>query len=217
MTAQLPSPAATTDQWRGVRTPNPRASTEAARSANTSNGVRFRCVRPLFVTAPAATSIPTFEAASYVDFARYRPMYSSRPPKRTNAARDPATVDRGWYPAVDGRLQEDFANLVTRDTVADRALDVRSQLVPPIRNRHHREVEHAPGLQRQAVTTPHGAPTPTRSPNPARVPKSRRRFRRPAVRRLCRVLLSGFLGLVVGVLAHALPPFVGSSQLSCCK
>ena len=74
MTAQSPSLAGTTDQCRGVRTPNPRASTDAARSANTSNGVRFRSVRALLLTEPADTSVPTLAAMSYVDFVRYRPM-----------------------------------------------------------------------------------------------------------------------------------------------
>src|SRR5262249_44870988 len=55
-------------------------------------------------------------------------------------------------------LQEDLGDLRLGDAVVERAAQMRTQLVRPVENRDHGEVEHAARLERQAFATPDRAP-----------------------------------------------------------
>src|SRR5438105_10591744 len=77
---------------------------------------------------------------------------------REHFARDAKAVDAGGHAGIDRNLHEDFADFVAADPVGQRALDVHAQLVRPVEDRDHGEVEHAAGLARQFVAAPHRAP-----------------------------------------------------------
>src|SRR5579883_184462 len=73
-------------------------------------------------------------------------------------ARGAERVDGGGGAGVAADLDEDLGDLLLSDAVAQRAAQVRAQLVRPVEDRDHREVEHAARLARQAFAAPHGAP-----------------------------------------------------------
>src|SRR5882672_2324617 len=58
-------------------------------------------------------------------------------------ARDADRVDRGGRAGVTADLQEDLGDLLFADAVAQGAAQMRAQLVRPVEDRDHREVEHA--------------------------------------------------------------------------
>ena len=66
-------------------------------------------------------------------------------------------VGRG-HAAVDRGLQQDLADLVLGDAVAERGAHVQLELLLAVQRGQHGEVEQAPGLARQARPIPHGTP-----------------------------------------------------------
>ena len=73
-------------------------------------------------------------------------------------AGDAEAVDRGGDAGVDADLQEDLADLLARHAVVERAPDVGAQFLRPVEHGDHRQVQHAAGLERQPVATPHRTP-----------------------------------------------------------
>src|SRR5205085_9676457 len=73
-------------------------------------------------------------------------------------ARNAKTVDAGRDAGVAGDLHEDLADLVLAHPVDQRALDMHAQLVRPVQDRDHGEVEHAAGFPRQLFAAPDRAP-----------------------------------------------------------
>src|SRR5690348_16998190 len=74
-------------------------------------------------------------------------------------ARGAERIDRGRRAGVAADLEEDLGDLLLGDAVAQRAAQVRAQLVRTVEDRDHREVEHAARLARQALAAPDRAPT----------------------------------------------------------
>src|ERR1700735_2954286 len=58
---------------------------------------------------------------------------------------DPEGLEGGRYAAVDRRLQEGLADLLTGTAVVDRAADVRAELVRPVQRGQHAEVDQTAG------------------------------------------------------------------------
>src|SRR3979411_1792971 len=73
-------------------------------------------------------------------------------------ARDAEGVDRRRRARVASALQEDLRDLGLGDAVAQGAAQMRAQFVRAVEDADHGEVEHAAGLQRQALAAPGGAP-----------------------------------------------------------
>src|SRR6202043_1044580 len=69
--------------------------------------------------------------------------------ERIDAARN-AGVDRG--------LRHDLAYLFLGDAVAQCAFDMQLQLVRPVEDADHGDVEHAAGLARETIAPPGGTP-----------------------------------------------------------
>src|SRR5258708_10410647 len=73
-------------------------------------------------------------------------------------ARDAKTVDARGHAGIDRHLHEDFADLILGGAVDQGSLDVHPQLMRPVENRDHGQIEHAAGLARQFLPAPHRAP-----------------------------------------------------------
>src|SRR5271155_1517763 len=64
----------------------------------------------------------------------------------------------GGDAAVDGGLQEDFADLVASDADVEGGSNVHAELVGTVERDHHRESDQAARLARQAGARPNLAP-----------------------------------------------------------
>src|SRR5215471_5779801 len=73
-------------------------------------------------------------------------------------ARDAERVHRGGRARIATDLQEDLGDLRLGDPVAQCAAQMRAQLVRTVEDADHREIEHAAGLERQALAPPDRAP-----------------------------------------------------------
>src|ERR1051326_22170 len=73
-------------------------------------------------------------------------------------ARDAERIDGRRRAGVAADLQEDLADLGLGDAVAQRAAQMRAQLMRPVEDRDHRQVEHAARLERQTLATPDSTP-----------------------------------------------------------
>src|ERR1022692_1882027 len=62
------------------------------------------------------------------------------------------------YAAIDGRLQQHFLDLVTRDTVVECGADMEPEFIGPIQGYHHRHRDQAARMPRQARPGPYLAP-----------------------------------------------------------
>src|SRR5438093_409556 len=76
-----------------------------------------------------------------------------------DVARAAERLDRRRHATVDRNLQEHFPDLLTRQSVVERAPYVHLQLGDPVESRKHAEVQDAARLPRQAFARPNGAPT----------------------------------------------------------
>src|SRR6266550_6501735 len=77
---------------------------------------------------------------------------------RKHLSRLPERIDAGRDAGIDRDLHEDFADLVLGQPVGQRAADVQLQLVRPVEDRDHRQIEHRALLAREARTAPARAP-----------------------------------------------------------
>jgi hypothetical protein len=77
---------------------------------------------------------------------------------REEFARNAEAVDGGRHAGVDRHLQQNFADLITRDAVGQRTSQMGAQFMRTVQDRNHGDVEHAAGLARQLLATPHGSP-----------------------------------------------------------
>src|SRR6185295_5794671 len=73
-------------------------------------------------------------------------------------ARDAHRVDAGRYAAVDGDLQQDFADLLARDTIRERTLDVDLELMRSVERADHREVDEAAVATLETGSAPDATP-----------------------------------------------------------
>src|SRR6267378_3400831 len=69
-----------------------------------------------------------------------------------------AGIDAARNAGIDRDLHQHFTDFVLGDAVAQCAFDMQLQLVRPIEDADHRDVEHAANLVRKAVAAPCGAP-----------------------------------------------------------
>src|SRR6185503_15299416 len=73
-------------------------------------------------------------------------------------ARDAHRVDAGRYAAVDGDLQQDFADLLARDTIRERTLDMDLELMRSVERADHREVDEAAVATLETGSAPDATP-----------------------------------------------------------
>src|ERR1041384_576876 len=77
---------------------------------------------------------------------------------REHLSRLPERVDTRGDARVDRHVDEYLADLLLGQPIGERAADVQLQLVRPVEDRDHREIEHRALLLAQALAAPAGAP-----------------------------------------------------------
>jgi hypothetical protein len=63
-----------------------------------------------------------------------------------------------WNAAIDGRLQQDFLDLISRDAVVEGGANMQPEFVGSIQRHHHRHGDQAPRMSRQSGAGPDFAP-----------------------------------------------------------
>src|SRR5690606_25603230 len=75
-----------------------------------------------------------------------------------DAPRDTEALDPSRHAGIDGDLMQDGLDLLPRDTVADRAAQVKLPFLHTVEAGDQAEVDHGAGLGRNALVSPDGAP-----------------------------------------------------------
>src|SRR5579872_2316887 len=70
----------------------------------------------------------------------------------------PKAIDRRGHPAVNGYLQKHFFDVVLREPVVERALDVGLHFVRPVERRDHRQIDETARLAIESRAAPDLAP-----------------------------------------------------------